>query len=697
MNLTPRLKQILLIMLEEGKIISVQELASRIGVSKRTVQRELEYIESSLKPYHITYETKTGTGVWLSGSEKDKKKLWEELKETDSYDVSNREERRKRLILEILKDKGLKKLFYYSSQFQVSEATISTDLEAIEGWLNAQNLTISRKPGSGIEINGTEESYRRAIRTFIEENIDTKMLWEAYEAEEDKEERSAVYGNSIYQVLKDDIVKRVVSCISRMKDKRILNLTESSYVGLVLHISIAISRILKNEIMEQKEEWQEEVSGDEDYKLAQEIVKRLEEEFSMEIPEIETAYICLHIKGAKHQGIEWNGQKNIEVERKELLELINEMINAYDSENAFAIKQDNEFIQGLLAHLQPTFVRLVHDMKISNPMLEDIKKSYPEIFEGSKRAAAVLEKWIGKPVPETEIGFLTIHFGAAQVRMEGKKENIRQVSIGIVCASGIGISRLMLSKLDKIFKDRIQMETYGQNDITPYVASKTDFFVSSITLKQIEADVLLVNPLLSEEDIEKIRQKIFHYERIPKREQEETLFTMQLEQVNILAMQIKTILRYMDVFKVSNDITFEELVIAISEKMSPYSDRQIMIQEDIEAREKLGSQIFAEFGFALLHTRTKGVIRPSFSVCMSKDMKAFHDPYFKGINVVLVMLLPVDENIKVNSEILGYISSVLIEDYDFLTTITGGEKEEIRSALSEHLRKFFNQYLSKIQ
>lgn len=696
MNLTPRLKQILLIMLEEGKIISVQELASRIGVSKRTVQRELEYIESSLKPYHITYETKTGTGVWLSGSEEDKRQLLEELKETDSYDVSNREERRKRLILEILKDKGLKKLFYYSSQFQVSEATISTDLEAVEGWLNAQNLTISRKPGSGIEVNGTEESYRRAIRTFIEENIDTRMLRESYE-KESREGSSAVYHNGMQHIINDDILKRVVNCIAGMENKRVMNLTESSYVGLVLHISIAMSRILKNEIMEQKEEWQEEMEGDEDYRLAQEIVKRLEEEFLVEIPQIETAYICLHIKGAKHQGIEWNGKRTIEVERKELLELVNEMINAYDSENAFTIKQDDEFIQGLLAHLQPTFVRLIHDMKISNPMLEDIKKSYPGIFEGSKRAAAVLEKWLGKPVPETEVGFLTIHFGAAQVRMEGKKENIRQVSVGIICASGIGISRLMLSKLDKIFKERIQMETYGQNDITPYVASKTDFFVSSINMKQTDGDVLLVNPLLNEEDIEKIRQKIFHYERVPKKEQEETMFTVQLEQVNILAMQIKTILRYMEVFKVSNDITFEELVIAVSEKMSPYSDRQVMIQDDIEAREKLGSQIFAEFGFALLHTRTKGVIRPSFHVCVTKDRKAFYDPYFKGINVVLVMLLPVDENVKVNSEILGYISSVLVEDYDFLTTIIGGEKEEIRSALSEHLRKFFNQYLSKIQ
>ncbi len=420
----------------------------------------------------------------------------------------------------------------------------------------------------------------------------------------------------------------------------------------------------------------------------------------MEIPEIEIVYICLHIKGAKHQGIEWNGQKTIEVERKELLDLINEMINAYDSENAFAIKQDNEFIQGLLAHLQPTFVRLLYDMKIANPVLEDIKQSYPDIFERSRRAAAVLEEWMGKPIPETEIGFLTIHFGAAQVRMEGKKENIRRVTVGVVCASGIGISRLMLTKLDRIFRERIQMETYGQSDITPYIAGKIDFFVSSIALKSadvdVDVDVIQVNPLLNNEDIEKIRQKIFYYERIPKKEQEETRFMMELEQVNILAMQIKTILRYMEVFRVSNDLTFEELVIAVSEKMSPYRDQQMMIQEDIERREKLGSQIFAEFGFGLLHTRTKGVLRPSFSVCVTRDRGTFCNPYFKGIQVVLVMLLPVDENIRVNSEILGHISSVLIEDYTFLDTVIKGEKEEIRMGLSEHLRLFFNQYLNRI-
>ena len=171
---------------------------------------------------------------------------------------------------------------------------------------------------------------------------------------------------------------------------------------------------------------------------------------------------------------------------------------------------------------------------------------------------------------------------------------------GIVCASGIGISRLMLSKLERIFRDSIQLEAFGQNDLTPYVVGRMDFFVSSIGLRNFEGDVIQVNPLLNDQDIQQIRQKILYYQRMPQKKQGETEFTLQLERVNILAMQIKTILQYMEVFKVSNDINFQELVIAISEKMSPYRDRQMMIQEDLERRERLGSQVFAEFGFALL-------------------------------------------------------------------------------------------------
>lgn len=696
MNLTPRLRKILLILLEKDTTMSVQELAERVGVSKRTVQRELEYLGNELDAYGISFESRTGKGVWLSGDTEQKKKLQQELCRSDDYDVSDREDRRKRLLLEILKDKGLKKLFYYADLFQVSEATVSSDLESVEGWLEEHGLKVTRKPGSGTMISGSEENYRKAIRVFIEENIDTRTLREAYDISESEKPEEISY-HSISWIFKEDVLKKVTKCISGMNSRKILSLTESSYVGLVLHITIAINRILKNEIIETKEELLQRMEKDEDFLLAEEIVARLEEEFAISIPEIEKAYICLHIKGAKHQGIEWDGAKTVEIERQELLEMMNEMIDAYDKEAAFVLKQDNEFIQGLLAHLQPTLIRLIYDMKIANPVLEEIKSSYPDIFEKSKNVARVLEKWVQRPVPEEETGFLAVHFGAAMVRMEGKQENLRRVRVGIVCASGIGISRLMLSKLDKMFKDRLWMETYGKNDITPYIISKTDFFISSISLKNVDADILWVNPLLNDEDIDKIGQKLYYYERLPRKEQEETLFSTELEQINLLAMQIKTIIRYLEVFKVSNDVTFGELVEAIARKMSPYGDRQAMIQADIEEREKIASQVFAEFGFALLHTRTKGVMRPSFSVCLTKDGKAFKDPYFKGISVVLVMLLPVDENIRINSDILGYISSSLIEDYDFLLTITGGDKPKIEEELSKQLRKYFNKCISQMQ
>ena len=48
MDFTPRMQQILLIMLNEDKVISVKNLAERMNLSKRTVQRELEYLGLSL-------------------------------------------------------------------------------------------------------------------------------------------------------------------------------------------------------------------------------------------------------------------------------------------------------------------------------------------------------------------------------------------------------------------------------------------------------------------------------------------------------------------------------------------------------------------------------------------------------------------------------------------------------------------------
>ncbi len=695
MKILSRAKQILKILLTEEEAIPVKSLAEKIGVSKRTTQRELEYISSYLKGYEIKYFSKTGVGIWLEGTQEEKKRFLSFLCQNESLDVPGKEERRKRLILEILKEKGLKKLFYYSSQFGVSEATASTDLEAIGEWLSGFGLDIKRKPGSGVYVEGTEENYRRAIREFIYSNLDTRLLRESYES---TDEIPGEYGYAIKSgmdgILDENIMKKVMECINNIDDGRIVSLTENSYMGLVIHISIAINRIMKDEVIEESSKIENDIVKDLDYSLAQKIAGSLEEYFAITIPEIEITYIWLHIKGSKHEKVQY-GTTQLAA-GGQIRQLVNEMIDAFDKENAYLIKQDDEFLQGLLAHLQPTIIRLVHGMQIHNPMLEDIKKSYVELYQKCENVAMVLGKSLGKEVPPEETGFLTVHFGAAMVRLEGRKEKLRKVHTGVVCSSGIGISRLMSSKLKKVFQNKMVVSAYGKNDVTPYIIGKTDFFISSIPLEIDDVPVLYVNPLLNEKDMDEIRHLFYKYERLPQKHEEMGSFHEQLDQINKMAAQIKMLLKYMGFFKVNGNITFDELLVMAGEEISPYSDRREMIREALQRREEISSQVFAELGFALLHARTKGVIRPEFTICATHDRKPFKDPYFKEIQVVIIMLVPEDENVSINNEIMGYISSLLVEEADFVNMLYSGEKEEIRSMLSSYLKKFFNQYISKI-
>ena len=697
MKITPRMKQILQALLEEKEPISIKHLAEKTGISKRTVQRELESVNEVLLPYGMEFASKTGVGVWLAGDEAARAGLLAEAASSDEYAASSKEDRRKRLVLEILREKTLRKLYYYSRKFGVSEATISTDLEAVEAWLSHQGLSMVRKPGSGIEVEGTEENYRRAIRFFIGENIDTKLFRQLYDSDGGENYAASLQKNHLGRLLDKEILRRVHECLEGMDNQRMDNLTENAYDGLVIHLAIAINRILQQDVIQVTGEWQEKMPRDEDYRLAEDIAAELEAEFEVSIPQLEIAYICLHLKGAKHEKIQLPGrEERMELADRELRQFVNDLIDAYDGQQAYLLKQDDEFMQGLLAHLQPTIVRLVHGMSIQNPVLADIKENYSEIYARCQRAAQVLADKVGRSVPEEEIGFLAVHFGAALVRLEGRKEQIRKVQVAVVCSSGIGLSRLMAAKLEKVFKDRLEMTTYGKHDITPAVEAKIDFIISSLQLEAVQVPVVYVNPLLSEADIGEIRCLIYQFERLPRKEGTGDRHTAPFDEVNRVAACISSVIKHLRCFQAPADITFDRLLFPIGERMTVQPERQEMIVDALATREQVSSQIFAEFGFALLHARTNGVTHPSFAVCLPEGGSCFQNSYFKEISVVLVMLVPVDDSLEVNTGIMGYISSMLIEEPDFLATAAGGNEEIIRQELSGHLNRYFKEYLGKL-
>ena len=122
-----------------------------------------------------------------------------------------------------------------------------------------------------------------------------------------------------------------------------------------------------------------------------------------------------------------------------------------------------------------------------------------------------------------------------------------------------------------------------------------------------------------------------------------------------------------------------------------------ILKERITKREELMTQIMPEFGFALYYIQDVKISKePHFMVGITDKKGSFKDEYFKDIKVVVIMLIPIDENIKINVDISGVLSSKLVEDRSFLDLIETGEEEKNKSLYDKILRKYFNNYLKDI-
>ena len=684
MELTPRITKILNILLSQDEPISEQEIADQVGVSRRTIIREFEYLESAIKSYDVTLVRKKGTGVWVEASEDKKKALLQVLNGSDKKDWTDKSVRRKSLILKLLQNKEPTKTFTYANEFGVSEATISKDLKAIEGWLLDSHLEIIKKAGYGVVLKGSEENFRHALQRYMNENI------------KDKEVRSIFTGNepsdNIYEILNSDYLERVTKTLTRMDEPRLKSMTESSFTGLIMHLTISLDRIMQGEVIES--ELSEEYKLEDEYGLAVKILKNLEQEFDISIPKQELGYIMLHIKGSK---LQYTNQANAlySIGAEEILDIVDQMIDAFDEEIAYELKLDEDFIHGLLVHLEPTFIRLKNKMNIYNPILKDIKEEYPDIFKKCQKASTVITKVTGFEVNDEEVGYLTMHFGAAIERVNNQRRKERCVEIGVICASGFGVARLMLTKLKNQLDKQVNLHAFGKDELTPYIMSKIDFFVTSIDLKHVGVDYLQVSPLIPARDLQKIRIKVDEYARMPLKV-EQNDFTRQLDEINFTAAKIKLLLKKYRDIRILADSTFDRMLTIISKEVTNKATASIILKEDILKRESLMSQIFPELKIALLHCRTKAVDEVAFYTCRTKEGTPFLDPYLKQIQTAVVMLMPVDASRKENSQMLGHISSSLLEDDEFLDCIINQNEEKIREKLQFVLKVYFNNYISKI-
>ena len=714
MEFTPRSQQILEILLGGKGPVTKQEIADRLGVSKRTIQREFGFLENDILQYGLRLVNRKGKGIVLSGELQNIEKLRREVEKNSGVEAASREERRRHLLFELLRDREPRKLYYYSEMLGVSETTVANDMEALGDWFARHNLEVIRRPGYGVVLGGSEGGYREAMRRFIHENGLQKVdkRGEGRNAVGSKSAEEAISeillnaaDSGIYSLLNSDILSRVYNALSSMDEPMLRQLTDNAFTGLAIHIAIAIDRVRQGAVVEADEKGLEDLASWEGYDLAARILREMEEEFKITIPGVELSYILLHLRGSKiaYSGTAGDAVSGDDfiirqmrgIDEEKLLDMIDEMIEIFNPSISYELKCDEDFVRGLLVHLRPVIVRLFNHMNIFNPILNDVREEYPDVFGRCAKAAAVIERETREKVREEEIGFLAMHFGAAEERILERQKTARRVVIGVICASGFGVARLMLTKLSNHLGDKATFRAYGRDEITPGVIADTDFFVSTLNLDSLGIDCVRVSPMITASDLSQIEYRIKGYGQVQRRRQD-TDFVRQMDEVGVIAGDLSSLIRKYRHYEIAPNVSFRELLRVLSMQLTDSLAAAAKVISAVTERERLNSQIFPELGFCLLHCRTDAVTETVFVSCSPRGSDRFTDPGLKGIRAAVMMLMPVDDHRRIHSDVLGRISGAFIKNEIFLHAVQEGKEDTVRTELTHELRTFFSEYVEKL-
>lgn len=490
-KLSPRQVMILATVRNKANKVNLDDLVNQLNVSKRTVYREINALNEELKKHNVVLKKTKNQGFSLYG----------DLTKIDNLnDMTNRaankssfcpSSRRNKLILDSLINGEFEKLSYYSMKFNVSESTISNDLKYVEELFAEYKISLIREPGIGISISGKEEDIRFCLKDFVSILL-TKGPYDHKLIQEKIYDQSNLDPNFILKVIKED-EKKFGSIF-----------TDESLNSLSIYIAIAIRRMMGGNNINSNH-FYNTFEFTKEYELAKSLSQKIAEHHQIDFNENEVYLLFLNIISSKKVknasiAIELNNHEEDDTARKMALEIIDLVNN---------IKQitinNSKYIDNLSIHLQPTINRLTYNLKQENPFLEQIKREFPEAYGIAWMTNPIFKRHIGKGISEEEAAYIAIHI---QSMIESCMNSLKVV---IVCSSGIGISQLLSTKLQKKFR---QLEVIGIESISSFNnrrdKSDIDLVLSNFPI-ETNLPLLLVDPLLNKFDIDQIEKFIFNH------------------------------------------------------------------------------------------------------------------------------------------------------------------------------------------
>lgn len=206
----------------------------------------------------------------------------------------------------------------------------------------------------------------------------------------------------------------------------------------------------------------------------------------------EVNYHALHLLGSKasRELCPQDDEHDIRI-----FELSSRLVETFERTACVSFDDKNDLINSIYMHLKLSMYYNRLSIQVVNPLIDEIQKQYKDIYMITQLVCEDLRDLFQMPIIDSEIAYLTMHFGGHL------KQGVRcydEIRILIVCPSGISTSMLLKREIEGLYANVRVVDTASLEHVQEY-EQQVDFIVSTIDV-QSEVPVIQVHPILSRKD-----------------------------------------------------------------------------------------------------------------------------------------------------------------------------------------------------
>lgn len=628
-NMKPKLKKLIQLLLEVQPRTSAN-LAERLDVSVRSVKnyvREInEEFPNTIQSSYEGYRIDSKVGVMI-------------LADNTNHIPQTSDERVSYIINKLINHNSHVTLDTYDlcDELFVSMSTLKNELTKVKHRLQKFDLQLITK-GDFIECSGLEKNKRKMLSTILydESNVNFVNI------------------ESLQHAFMDIDIDFIRRTILEVFDKYHCFINDYSLINLVLHVTIAVDRIINDNINKQNVDSLPGVRLHE-YALAQEIAEKLNEHFNIEFSNAEiyemTLLIISRATTIDYKSITvGNLEEFVGKDCLDLVKILIENVNAF----YYIDLSEPEFLIRFALHIRNLLVRSKNDYFSKNPLTESIKSSCPLIYDLSVNLAEEIKEYTSITINDDEIAYIAFHLGST---IEAHKSLTTKITAALYCPNYYDINQKVTDTLNQYFSNDLLVKYIVTDESELEAIQNIDLIISTIPLSRPQIiPSVLINIFVTKRDQDILKQKIdeLHKEK-DKKEFNQYLREMILPEF----------------FERKNDLhTQIECIDYMYQKFKNKGYVNTSFKEEVLKRERISSTAFGNF--AIPHAMKMYANKTGINIIISDQPIQWSD---KSVNLVIMMCFNKNERYMFN-EIYEPITMILSESENVKKILTSKDYDE---------------------